>query len=151
MARPSAASLFRARCRTGRLPWPVLFIWTQPDTKPNTGSYEAQWIFTPTHDSDNYNSISGMIELWQRSSGSGGASHPSSGNWSSASDNKTETTENLDGSTTTTTISTNGTVTETIEKNDGSVKTTIDNQDGSSSMTTVDTDGKVEAEVRPVR
>lgn len=149
---------------------PGTVAWNDPadtEVKANT-SY--QWTFTPT-DTENYNTVTGSIELWHKSSSSGG---------SSGSGDKTETEKNPDGSTTTTVTKPNGTVTETtkwpngsqevietkkdgtvtttttdkagnktevVENPDGSSKTTVDNKDGTFSVTKVDEDGKVEAQV----
>lgn len=167
----SGKTLADAKLTTGSFTVKGSVAWaddTDTEVKANT-SYK--WVFTPD-DTDNYNTVTGSIELWHRSSSSGG---------SSSSGNKTETEKNPDGSTTTTVTKPNGTVTETtkwpngaqevietkkdgtvtttttdktgnktevVENPDGSSKTTVDNKDGSSSVTKVDEDGKVEAQVK---
>ena len=166
----SGKTLADAKLTTGSFTVKGSVAWaddTDTEVKANT-SYK--WVFTPD-DTDNYNTVTGSIELWHRSSSSGG---------SSSSGNKTETEKNPDGSTTTTVTKPNGTVTETtkwpngsqevietkkdgtvtttttdkagnktevVENPDGSSKTTVDNKDGTFSVTKVDEDGKVEAQV----
>lgn len=167
----SGKTLADAKLTTGSFTVKGSVAWaddTDTEVKANT-SYK--WVFTPD-DTDNYNTVTGSIELWHRSSSSGG---------SSSSGNKTETEKNPDGSTTTTVTKPDGTVTETtknpdgsqevietkkdgtvtttttdkagnktevVENPDGSSKTTVDNKDGSSSVTKVGEDGKVEAQVK---
>lgn len=149
---------------------PGTVAWNDPTDTEVKANTSYQWTFTPT-DTDNYNTVTGSIELWHKSSSSGG---------SSGSGDKTETEKNPDGSTTTTVTKPNGTVTETtkwpngsqevietkkdgtvtttttdkagnktevVENPDGSSKTTVDNKDGTFSVTKVDEDGKVEAQV----
>ena len=149
---------------------PGTVAWNAPTDTEVKANTSYQWTFTPT-DTDNYNTVTGSIELWHKSSSSGG---------SSGSGDKTETEKNPDGSTTTTVTKPNGTVTETtkwpngsqevietkkdgtvtttttdkagnktevVENPDGSSKTTVDNKDGTFSVTKVDEDGKVEAQV----
>ena len=166
----SGKTLADAKLTTGSFTVKGSVAWaddTDTEVKANT-SYK--WVFTPD-DTDNYNTVTGSIELWHRSSSSGG---------SSSSGNKTETEKNPDGSTTTTVTKPDGTVTETtknpdgsqevietkkdgtvtttttdkagnktevVENPDGSSKTTVDNKDGTFSVTKVDEDGKVEAQV----
>lgn len=73
-------------------------------------------------------------------SSSGGSSSGSSSGGSSTG-NKTETTENSDGSTTTTVTSSNGTVTETTKYKDGSKEVIETKKDGTVTTTTTDADG----------
>ena len=150
---------------------PGTVAWNDPTNTEVKANTSYQWTFTPA-DTDNYKTLTGSIELWHKSSSSGG---------SSGSGDKTETEKNPDGSTTTTVTKPNGTVTETtkwpngsqevietkkdgtvtttttdkagnktevVENPDGSSKTTVDNKDGSASVTKVDEDGKVEAQVK---
>lgn len=150
---------------------PGTVAWNAPTNTEVTANTSYQWTFTPA-DTDNYKTLTGSIELWHKSSSSGG---------SSGSGDKTEIEKNPDGSTTTTVTKPDGTVTETtknpdgsqevietkkdgtvtttttdkagnktevVENPDGSSKTTVDNKDGSSSVTKVGEDGKVEAQVK---
>lgn len=166
----SGKALADAKLTTGSFTVKGSVAWADDaDTQVEVNT-SYKWIFTPD-DTDNYNTVTGAIELWHRSSSSGG---------SSSSGNKTETEKNPDGSSTTTVTKPNGTVTETtknpdgsqevietkkdgtvtttttdktgnktevVENTDGSSQTTVDNKDGSSSVTKVDEDGKVEAQV----
>ena len=165
----SGKTLADANLTIGTFSVPGTVKWQDADTTQVTVNTSYTWIFTPT-DTDNYNSVTGSIQPWHRSSSSSS---------SGTSGSKTE--QNADGSTTTTVTQPNGTVTETtknpdgssevvetrkdgtvtttttdkagnktevVENANGSTKTTIDNKDGSSSTTTVSEDGQVEAQVK---
>ena len=167
----SGKTLADAQLTTGSISVPGTVKWNDADTTEVKVNASYRWTFTPD-DTDNYNTLTGSIELWHRSSGSSSSS--------SNSGNKTETEKNPDGSTTTTVTNPNGTVTETtknpdgsqevietkkdgtvtttttdktgnktevVENPDGSSKTTVNNKDGSSSVTKVNENGKVEAQV----
>ena len=143
----------------------------------NTTAVEAntnyEWVFIP-NDSNNYNNLTGSIELWHRSSGGGGSSSGSSNIITETSKNDdgsttitvtnkntgtvTETTKYPDGSSTTVETKKDGTVTttekatdgsthKTVENADGSSKTTIQQADGTKATSTTNTEGKTEAEV----
>ena len=96
------------------------------EVKANTA---YRWRFVPT-DAEHYNEASGAITLYTVShSGGGGSSSGSSDNNPVI---KTETKNNVDGSTTKTETKKDGTVIETTTGKDGSVSKTETRKDGSS-------------------
>ena len=42
---------------------PGTFAWTDPDAKPNAGSYEAEWTFTPAEGYEEYATVTGKVTV----------------------------------------------------------------------------------------
>lgn len=97
------------------------------EVKANT-SYT--WKFVPT-DTDNYNSLTGTITLWHKSSSSGSSGSVTPGT-------KTDTVKNPDGSTTKTETKADGSKTETTtaSSDGGSTGTTVTKTDAKGNTTT---------------
>lgn len=88
------------------------------------------WKFVPT-DTDNYNSLTGTITLWHKSSSSGSSGSVTPGT-------KTDTVKNPDGSTTKTETKADGSKTETTTASSGggSTGTTVTKTDAKGNTTT---------------
>lgn len=97
------------------------------EVKANTA---YTWKFVPT-DTDNYNSLTGTITLWHKSSSSGSSGSVTPGT-------KTDTVKNPDGSTTKTETKADGSKTETTTASSGggSTGTTVTKTDAKGNTTT---------------
>ena len=104
---------------------PGTVAWKLPADTEVTANTAYEWVFTP-NDTDNYNSLTGTITLWHKSSSgsSSGAVTPGT---------KTDTVKNPDGSTTKTETKADGSKTET---------TTASSGGGSTGITVTKTDAK---------
>lgn len=104
---------------------PGTVAWKLPADTEVTANTAYEWVFTP-NDTDNYNTLTGTITLWHKSSSgsSSGAVTPGT---------KTDTVKNPDGSTTKTETKADGSKTET---------TTASSGGGSTGITVTKTDAK---------
>jgi len=104
---------------------PGTVAWNLPADTEVTANTAYEWVFTP-NDTDNYNTLTGTITLWHKSSSgsSSGAVTPGT---------KTDTVKNPDGSTTKTETKADGSKTET---------TTASSGGGSTGITVTKTDAK---------
>lgn len=87
--------------------WPAgVLTWEKDDTTEVTANTAYKWTFTP-RDTDNYNTLTGKITLWVRSTGGGGGGGGgSSGGGSSSGSSGLPVTTTGQGSTATTTTTT---------------------------------------------
>lgn len=104
---------------------PGTVAWNLPADTEVTANTAYEWVFTP-NDTDNYNTLTGTITLWHKSS-----SGTSSGSVTPGT--KTDTVKNPDGSTTKTETKADGSKTET---------TTASSGGGSTGITVTKTDAK---------
>lgn len=109
---------------------PGTVAWKLPADTEVTANTAYEWVFTP-NDTDNYNSLTGTITLWHKSSSgsSSGAVTPGT---------KTDTVKNPDGSTTKTETKADGSKTETTTASSGggSTGTTVTKTDAKGNTTT---------------
>lgn len=109
---------------------PGTVTWNLPADTEVTANTAYEWVFTP-NDTDNYNSLTGTITLWHKSSSgsSSGAVTPGT---------KTDTVKNPDGSTTKTETKADGSKTETTTASSGggSTGTTVTKTDAKGNTTT---------------
>ena len=109
---------------------PGTVAWKLPADTEVTANTAYEWVFTP-NDTDNYNTLTGTITLWHKSSsgGSSGAVTPGT---------KTDTVKNPDGSTTKTETKADGSKTETTTASSGggSTGTTVTKTDAKGNTTT---------------
>ena len=104
---------------------PGTVTWNLPADTEVTANTAYEWVFTP-NDTDNYNSLTGTITLWHKSSSSSSSGAVTPGT-------KTDTVKNPDGSTTKTETKADGSKTET---------TTASSGGGSTGITVTKTDAK---------
>ncbi len=109
---------------------PGTVAWKLPADTEVTANTAYEWVFTP-NDTDNYNSLTGTITLWHKSS-----SGTSSGSVTPGT--KTDTVKNPDGSTTKTETKADGSKTETTTASSGggSTGTTVTKTDAKGNTTT---------------
>ena len=109
---------------------PGTVAWKLPADTEVTANTAYEWVFTP-NDTDNYNTLTGTITLWHKSSSgsSSGAVTPGT---------KTDTVKNPDGSTTKTETKVDGSKTETTtaSSDGGSTGTTVTKTDAKGNTTT---------------
>ena len=109
---------------------PGTVAWKLPADTEVTANTAYEWVFTP-NDTDNYNTLTGTITLWHKSSSgsSSGAVTPGT---------KTDTVKNPDGSTTKTETKADGSKTETTTASSGggSTGTTVTKTDAKGNTTT---------------
>lgn len=104
---------------------PGTVAWKLPADTEVTANTAYEWVFTP-NDTDNYNSLTGTITLWHKSSSGSSSGSVTPGT-------KTDTVKNPDGSTTKTETKADGSKTET---------TTATTPGGSTGSTVTKTDTK---------
>lgn len=104
---------------------PGTVAWKLPADTEVTANTAYEWVFTP-NDTDNYNSLTGTITLWHKSSSGSSSGSVTPGT-------KTDTVKNPDGSTTKTETKADGSKTET---------TTASSGGGSTGITVTKTDAK---------
>ena len=109
---------------------PGTVAWKLPADTEVTANTAYEWVFTP-NDTDNYNSLTGTITLWHKSSSSGSSGSVTPGT-------KTDTVKNPDGSTTKTETKADGSKTETTTASSGggSTGTTVTKTDAKGNTTT---------------
>ena len=109
---------------------PGTVTWNLPADTEVTANTAYEWVFTP-NDTDNYNSLTGTITLWHKSSSSGSSGSVTPGT-------KTDTVKNPDGSTTKTETKADGSKTETTTASSGggSTGTTVTKTDAKGNTTT---------------
>ena len=109
---------------------PGTVAWKLPADTEVTANTAYEWVFTP-NDTDNYNTLTGTITLWHKSS-----SGTSSGSVTPGT--KTDTVKNPDGSTTKTETKADGSKTETTTASSGggSTGTTVTKTDAKGNTTT---------------
>lgn len=104
---------------------PGTVAWKLPADTEVTANTAYEWVFTP-NDTDNYNTLTGTITLWHKSSSGSSSGSVTPGT-------KTDTVKNPDGSTTKTETKADGSKTET---------TTASSSGGSTGITVTKTDAK---------
>ena len=104
---------------------PGTVAWKLPADTEVTANTAYEWVFTP-NDTDNYNTLTGTITLWHKSSSGSSSGSVTPGT-------KTDTVKNPDGSTTKTETKADGSKTET---------TTASSGGGSTGITVTKTDAK---------
>lgn len=104
---------------------PGTVTWKLPADTEVTANTAYEWVFTP-NDTDNYNTLTGTITLWHKSSSGSSSGSVTPGT-------KTDTVKNPDGSTTKTETKADGSKTET---------TTASSGGGSTGITVTKTDAK---------
>ena len=104
--------------------------WKLPADTEVTANTAYEWVFTP-NDTDNYNTLTGTITLWHKSSSSSSSGAVTPGT-------KTDTVKNPDGSTTKTETKADGSKTETTTASSagGSTGTTVTKTDSQGNRTT---------------
>lgn len=104
--------------------------WKLPADTEVTANTAYEWVFTP-NDTDNYNTLTGTITLWHKSSSSSSSGAVTPGT-------KTDTVKNPDGSTTKTETKADGSKTETTTASSGggSTGTTVTKTDAKGNTTT---------------
>lgn len=109
---------------------PGTVAWKLPADTEVTANTAYEWVFTP-NDTDNYNSLTGTITLWHKSSSSSSSGAVTPGT-------KTDTVKNPDGSTTKTETKADGSKTETTTASSGggSTGTTVTKTDAKGNTTT---------------
>lgn len=109
---------------------PGTVAWKLPADTEVTANTAYEWVFTP-NDTDNYNSLTGTITLWHKSSSGGSSGSVTPGT-------KTDTVKNPDGSTTKTETKADGSKTETTTASSGggSTGTTVTKTDAKGNTTT---------------
>ena len=109
---------------------PGTVAWKLPADTEVTANTAYEWVFTP-NDTDNYNTLTGTITLWHKSSSSGSSGSVTPGT-------KTDTVKNPDGSTTKTETKADGSKTETTTASSGggSTGTTVTKTDAKGNTTT---------------
>ena len=109
---------------------PGTVAWNLPADTEVTANTAYEWVFTP-NDTDNYNSLTGTITLWHKSSSSSSSGAVTPGT-------KTDTVKNPDGSTTKTETKADGSKTETTTASSGggSTGTTVTKTDAKGNTTT---------------
>ena len=109
---------------------PGTVAWKLPADTEVTANTAYEWVFTP-NDTDNYNSLTGTITLWHKSSSSSSSGSVTPGT-------KTDTVKNPDGSTTKTETKADGSKTETTTASSGggSTGTTVTKTDAKGNTTT---------------
>lgn len=109
---------------------PGTVAWKLPADTEVTANTAYEWVFTP-NDTNNYNSLTGTITLWHKSSSSGSSGSVTPGT-------KTDTVKNPDGSTTKTETKADGSKTETTTASSGggSTGTTVTKTDAKGNTTT---------------
>ena len=109
---------------------PGTVAWKLPADTEVTANTAYEWVFTP-NDTDNYNSLTGTITLWHKSSSGSSSGSVTPGT-------KTDTVKNPDGSTTKTETKADGSKTETTtaSSSGGSTGTTVTKTDAKGNTTT---------------
>ena len=109
---------------------PGTVAWKLPADTEVTANTAYEWVFTP-NDTDNYNTLTGTITLWHKSSSSSSSGAVTPGT-------KTDTVKNPDGSTTKTETKADGSKTETTTASSagGSTGTTVTKTDSQGNRTT---------------
>lgn len=109
---------------------PGTVAWKLPADTEVTANTAYEWVFTP-NDTDNYNSLTGTITLWHKSSSGSSSGSVTPGT-------KTDTVKNPDGSTTKTETKADGSKTETTTASSGggSTGTTVTKTDAKGNTTT---------------
>lgn len=109
---------------------PGTVAWKLPADTEVTANTAYEWVFTP-NDTDNYNSLTGSITLWHKSSSGSSSGSVTPGT-------KTDTVKNPDGSTTKTETKADGSKTETTTASSGggSTGTTVTKTDAKGNTTT---------------
>lgn len=109
---------------------PGTVAWKLPADTEVTANTAYEWVFTP-NDTDNYNTLTGTITLWHKSSSSSSSGSVTPGT-------KTDTVKNPDGSTTKTETKADGSKTETTTASSGggSTGTTVTKTDAKGNTTT---------------
>ena len=109
---------------------PGTVAWKLPADTEVTANTAYEWVFTP-NDTDNYNSLTGTITLWHKSSSGSSSGSVTPGT-------KTDTVKNPDGSTTKTETKVDGSKTETTtaSSSGGSTGTTVTKTDAKGNTTT---------------
>ena len=109
---------------------PGTVAWKLPADTEVTANTAYEWVFTP-NDTDNYNTLTGTITLWHKSSSSSSSGAVTPGT-------KTDTVKNPDGSTTKTETKADGSKTETTTASSGggSTGTTVTKTDAKGNTTT---------------
>ena len=109
---------------------PGTVAWKLPADTEVTANTAYEWVFTP-NDTDNYNSLTGTITLWHKSSSGSSSGSVTLGT-------KTDTVKNPDGSTTKTETKADGSKTETTTASSGggSTGTTVTKTDAKGNTTT---------------
>ena len=109
---------------------PGTVAWKLPADTEVTANTAYEWVFTP-NDTDNYNTLTGTITLWHKSSSGGSSGSVTPGT-------KTDTVKNPDGSTTKTETKADGSKTETTTASSGggSTGTTVTKTDAKGNTTT---------------
>lgn len=109
---------------------PGTVAWNLPADTEVTANTAYEWVFTP-NDTDNYNSLTGTITLWHKSSSGSSSGSVTPGT-------KTDTVKNPDGSTTKTETKADGSKTETTTASSGggSTGTTVTKTDAKGNTTT---------------
>ena len=109
---------------------PGTVAWKLPADTEVTANTAYEWVFTP-NDTDNYNTLTGTITLWHKSSSGSSSGSVTPGT-------KTDTVKNPDGSTTKTETKADGSKTETTTASSGggSTGTTVTKTDAKGNTTT---------------
>lgn len=109
---------------------PGTVTWKLPADTEVTANTAYEWVFTPNN-TNNYNSLTGTITLWHKSSSGGSSGSVTPGT-------KTDTVKNPDGSTTKTETKADGSKTETTTASSGggSTGTTVTKTDAKGNTTT---------------
>ena len=109
---------------------PGTVAWNLPADTEVTANTAYEWVFTP-NDTDNYNTLTGTITLWHKSSSGSSSGSVTPGT-------KTDTVKNPDGSTTKTETKADGSKTETTTASSGggSTGTTVTKTDAKGNTTT---------------
>ena len=109
---------------------PGTVAWKLPADTEVTANTAYEWVFTP-NDTDNYNTLTGTITLWHKSSSGSSSGSVTPGT-------KTDTVKNPDGSTTKTETKADGSKTETTtaSSDGGSTGTTVTKTDAKGNTTT---------------
>ena len=109
---------------------PGTVAWKLPADTEVTANTAYEWVFTP-NDTDNYNTLTGTITLWHKSSSSSSSGAVTPGT-------KTDTVKNPDGSTTKTETKADGSKTETTTASSagGSTGSTVTKTDSQGNRTT---------------
>ena len=109
---------------------PGTVAWKLPADTEVTANTAYEWVFTP-NDTDNYNTLTGTITLWHKSSSGSSSGSVTPGT-------KTDTVKNPDGSTTKTETKADGSKTETTtaSSSGGSTGTTVTKTDAKGNTTT---------------
>ena len=109
---------------------PGTVAWKLPADTEVTANTAYEWVFTP-NDTDNYNTLTGTITLWHKSSSGSSSGSVTPGT-------KTDTVKNPDGSTTKTETKADGSKTETTTASSagGSTGSTVTKTDSQGNRTT---------------